>query len=166
MKDLRTRIKTILKEEFENSTTVYRGIGDRINATYGKVSDDGMGVFWTDNLTMAKWFAGLIDYSVNTDRYENIKGSKGKILTKKIKFDNPYIVDSDDEDYDSFQMYMDEISDIGGVEEYKKMLIENNYDGIILRNCSTNYYEDGTYDIFIELPIVKKETIGSDARMA
>jgi len=31
------------------------------------------------------------------------------------------------------------------------MLIEKNYDGIILRNCSTNYYEDGTYDIFIEL---------------
>jgi hypothetical protein len=87
MKDLRTRIKTILKEEFENYTIVYRGIGDRINATYGKGSDDGMGVFWTDNLTMAKWFAGLIDYSVDTDRYENIKGSKGMILTKEIKFD-------------------------------------------------------------------------------
>ena len=151
MKDLRIRIKTILKEEFENSTTVYRGIGDRINATYGKVSDDGMGVFWTDNLTMAKWFAGLIDYSVDTDRYENIKGSKGKILTKEIKFENPYVVDSDDEDNDSFQVYMDEIYDFGGVDKYKEMLIEKNYDGIILRNCSTNYYEDGTYDIFIEL---------------
>ena len=151
MKDLRIRIKTILKEEFENYTTVYRGIGDRINATYGKVSDDGMGVFWTDNLTMAKWFAGLIDYSVDTDRYENIKGSKGKILTKEIKFENPYVVDSDDEDNDSFQVYMDEIYDFGGVDNYKEMLIENNYDGIILRNCSTNYYENGTYDIFIEL---------------
>ena len=151
MKDLRTRIKTILKEEFENTTTVYRGIGDRINTTYGKVSDDGMGVFWTDNLTMAKWFAGLIDYSVDTDRYENIKGSKGKILTKEIKFENPYVIDSDDEDDDSFQVYMDEIYDFGGVDNYKEMLIEKNYDGIILRNCSTNYYEDGTYDIFIEL---------------
>jgi hypothetical protein len=151
MKDLRIRIKTILKEEFENSTTVYRGIGDRINATYGKGSDDGMGVFWTDNLTMAKWFAGLIDYSVDTDRYENIKGSKGKILTKEIKFENPYVVDSDDEDNDSFQVYMDEIYDFGGVDKYKEMLIEKNYDGIILRNCSTNYYENGTYDIFIEL---------------
>ena len=151
MKDLRTRIKTILKEEFENYTIVYRGIGDRINATYGKGSDDGMGVFWTDNLTMAKWFAGLIDYSVDTDRYENIKGSKGKILTKKIKFENPYVVDSDDEDNDSFQVYMDEIYDFGGVDKYKEMLFEKNYDGIILRNCSTNYYENGTYDIFIEL---------------
>jgi hypothetical protein len=151
MKDLRIRIKTILKEEFENYTIVYRGIGDRINATYGKVSDDGMGVFWTDNLTMAKWFAGLIDYSVDTDRYENIKGSKGKILTKEIKFENPYVVDSDDEDYDSFQVYMDEIYDADGVDKYKEMLIEKNYDGIILRNCSTNYYENGTYDIFIEL---------------
>jgi hypothetical protein len=110
-----------------------------------------MGVFWTDNLTMAKWFAGLIDYSVDTDRYENIKGSKGKILTKEIKFENPYVVDSDDEDYDSFQVYMDEIYDAGGVDKYKEMLIEKNYDGIILRNCSTNYYENGTYDIFIEL---------------
>jgi len=151
MKDLRIRIKTILKEEFENYTIVYRGIGDRINATYGKGSDDGMGVFWTDNLTMAKWFAGLIDYSVDTDRYENIKGSKGKILTKEIKFENPYVVDSDDEDNDSFQVYMDEIYDFGGVDKYKEMLIEKNYDGIILRNCSTNYYENGTYDIFIEL---------------
>jgi hypothetical protein len=151
MKDLRTRIKTILKEEFENTTTVYRGIGDRINATYGKVSDDGMGVFWTDNENMAKWFAGLIDYSVDTHRYENIEGSKGEILTKEIKFKNPYVVDSDDEDYDSFQVYMDEIHDFGGVDNYKEMLIENNYDGIILRNCSTNYYENGTYDIFIEL---------------
>ena len=151
MKDLRIRIKTILKEEFENYTIVYRGIGDRINATYGKGSDDGMGVFWTDNLTMAKWFAGLIDYSVDTDRYENIKGSKGKILTKEIKFENPYVVDSDDEDYDSFQVYMDEIYDADGVDKYKEMLIEKNYDGIILRNCSTNYYENGTYDIFIEL---------------
>jgi hypothetical protein len=151
MKDLRTRIKTILKEEFENYTIVYRGIGDRINATYGKGSDDGMGVFWTDNLTMAKWFAGLIDYSVDTDRYENIKGSKGMILTKEIKFENPYVVNSDDEDYDSFQVYMDEIYKFGGVDKYKEMLIEKNYDGIILRNCSTNYYENGTYDIFIEL---------------
>lgn len=151
MKDLRIHIKTILKEEFENYTIVYRGIGDRINATYGKGSDDGMGVFWTDNLTMAKWFAGLIDYSVDTDRYENIKGSKGKILTKEIKFENPYVVDSDDEDNDSFQVYMDEIYDADGVDKYKEMLIEKNYDGIILRNCSTNYYENGTYDIFIEL---------------
>jgi hypothetical protein len=69
---MRKLIKKILLEYSEERTTVYRGIGDRINATYNG-SDDGMGTFWTDNLTMAKWFAGLIDYDVNTDRYEKIK---------------------------------------------------------------------------------------------
>lgn len=143
-------IRKILLEYSEEGTKVYRGIGDRINATYGG-SDEGMGTFWTDNLTMAKWFAGLIDYDINTDRYEKIKNSKGKIIEKTIGFKNPYIVDSDDEDYDSFQQYMDEIDDFGGVEPYKENLLSNGYDGIVLKNNNTNYYEDGTYDIYIDL---------------
>jgi hypothetical protein len=147
---MRKLIKKILLEYSEEGTMVYRGIGDRINATYNG-SDDGMGTFWTDNLTMAKWFAGLIDYDVNTDRYEKIKNSNGKIIEKQIRFESPYIIDSDDEDYDSFQQYMDEIDDFGGVESYKENLLSNGYDGIILKNNNTNYYEDGTYDIYIDL---------------
>lgn len=149
--DLICLVKRVISEQDDEYTIVYRGVGGKINATYGNSSDEGMGVFWTDNLTMAKWFADLIDYDVNTDRYEKTGNKKGKVLKKELKFDNPYIVDSDDEDYDSFQTYMDEISDIGGVYEYKKMLEEKGHDGIILKNCRTNYYEDGTYDIFIEL---------------
>jgi hypothetical protein len=46
---------------------------------------------------------------------------------------------------------MDEIETSGGVEKYKQNLIDKNHDGIILKNNTTNYYEDGTYDIYIEL---------------
>lgn len=131
-----------------NNLKAYRGIGKNINKTYGG-NDDGIGVFWTDNLTMAKWFAGLIDYNVNTDRYEDIS-TEGKILEKTLSFLNPYIINSDDEDYDSFQQYMDEINSFGGVMKYKSYLIKKGYDGIILKNNNTNYYEDGVYDIYIE----------------
>ena len=49
----RKYISTSILEYLSNKNKVYRGIGDRINKTYGGVSDDGMGTFWTDNLTMA-----------------------------------------------------------------------------------------------------------------
>ena len=135
-----------------SKTKVYRGVGSRINATYGKgPSDDGMGVFWVDNLTMAKWFAGLIEYSIDTDRYEKIKNAKGTILKKDIQFTNPYIINSRDENWDSFQVYMKEIKKYSSANNYKKMLKQNNHDGIILKNNNTNYYEDGEYTIYIEL---------------
>ena len=138
MKNLRTFIKTTIKEclvEQINNKNIkaYRGVGKNINATYGKTSDDGIGVFWTDNIIMAKWFAGLIDYDVNSERYEIIS-TGGKVLEKTLNFKNPYIVDSDDEDYDSFQNYIDEIAAFGGVEKYKSALIKKKHDGIILKN--------------------------------
>lgn len=142
-------INEFLNEQYSTKIKAYRGVGgESLNATYGG-SDDGMGVFYTNNLTMAKWFAGLIDYDVDTERYETIS-TKGKVIEKTLNFTNPYIIDSDDEDYDSFQTYMDEIDETGGVDNYKSDLIANNYDGIILKNCITNYYEDGVYDIYIE----------------
>lgn len=146
----RKYISTSILEYLSSKNKVYRGIGDRINKTYGGVSDDGMGIFWTDNLTMAKWFAGLIDFNPNTEKYETISND-GEILEKMLNFKNPYIINSTDEDYDSFQQYMDEIETSGGVEKYKQNLIDKNHDGIILKNNTTNYYEDGTYDIYIEL---------------
>lgn len=153
-KNMKNLIKKILLEYNTKSIEVigYRGVGDAVNATYGPgISDDGMGVFWTDNLTMAKWFAGLIEYSVDTDQYEKIPNSKGEILKKKLRLNNPYIIDSDDEDYDSFQVYMDELNDIGSVNEYRQGLLDDGYDSIILKNNNTNYYESGTYDIYIVL---------------
>lgn len=149
-KNIATTLNEFLNEQKNNKNTkVYRGLGKVINSTYNG-SDDGIGTFWTDNLTMAKWFAGLIDYDVNTERYEIIS-TDGEILEKYINFKNPYIINSDDEDYDSFQTYMDEIKDFGGVEKYKEFLLKKNHDGIILKNNNTNYYEDGGYDIYIEL---------------
>lgn len=144
-----TTVRKYLNEQYEfKNIKAYRGVGKNINRTYNG-TDEGIGVFWTNNLTMAKWFAGLIDYDVNTDKYETIS-TDGKVFEKTLSFSNPYVVDSDDEDYDSFQQYMDEIRNSGGVENYKSNLIKRNYDGIILKNNNTNYYEDGVYDIYIE----------------
>lgn len=136
-------------QNIKNKIKAYRGIGNQINSTYGGVSDDGIGIFWTDNIIMAKWFAGLIEYNGNIGRYEKVSND-GKIIQKLLTFDNPYIINSKDQDYDSFQTYMDEIDNFGGVEKYKTYLIQNNYDGIILKNNNTNYYDDGVYDIYIE----------------
>lgn len=148
-KFIATTIREYLNEQYNfKNIKAYRGVGKNINKTYGG-NDDGIGVFWTDNLTMAKWFAGLIDYDVNTEKYENIS-TDGKILEKTLSFLNPYIINSDDEDYDSFQHYMDNIKNFGSVEKYKSYLIKNDYDGIILKNNNTNYYEEGVYDIYIE----------------
>ena len=142
------RIKEVMNINQYKDIQAYRGIGKRINATYGG-NDDGIGIFWTDNMTMAKWFAGLIEYDVDTDQYENIS-EDGKVIEKTLNFNNPYVITTDDEDYDAFQQYMDEIKEIGGVETYKSNLIDKGYDGIILEDNNTNYYEDGTYNIYIE----------------
>ena len=145
MRELIDKVKN-----YKSSTTevkVFRGVGKNINATYGG-SDKGIGVFWTDNLTMANWFAGLIDYNENKGKYEAIP-CEGKVLETTLRFKNPYIIDSDNEDYDSFQIYMDEIEKSGGVDNYKSRLLKNKHDGIILKNNNTNYYGDGTYSIYI-----------------
>lgn len=138
------------------SKKIYRGVGERINVMYGDGTDEGMGIFWTDNLIMAKWFAGMIDYNPTTERYEKIS-DKGKVLEKTITFNKPYIIDETHKDYDidnfydSFQIYINEIKTHGGVELFKKYLLYENYDGIILEGCTTNYYNDGTYTIYIKL---------------
>lgn len=141
--------------DFINEDHVYRGVGENINATYGG-SDEGMGIFWTDSKIMSQWFAGLIDYDVNTEQYETISDN-GEVLEKELNFKNPYIIDETHEDYDiddfydSFQIYMTDIDEIGGVEKYKERLLLSGYDGIILKKCVTNYYNDGTYNIYIEI---------------
>ena len=132
-------------------TKVFRGINKsgNVNATYNG-NDDGMGTFYTDNETMAKWFAGLEDYDVDKESYVPTGNTDGEVITDDINLKNPYIIDSEDEDNDSFQVYMDEIKESGGVEAYKEKLIAEGHDGIILQNCNTNYYNDGTYTIYID----------------
>jgi hypothetical protein len=143
-------------KNFINEDHVYRGIGEKINTTYGSGSDVGMGIFWTDNKTMAEWFAGNVDYDVDTEQYEIIS-KNGKVIEKEINFKKPYIIDETnpeydlDDGYDSFQIYMKEIEEIGGVEEYKNNLLNKGYDGIFLKGCTTNYYNDGIYNIYVEI---------------
>ena len=155
MKKIQTKIIDFLNEN-NSSKKVYRGIGDRVNIMYGDGTDEGMGVFWTDNLIMAKWFAGMVDYNPTTERYEQISDN-GKILEKHITFNKPYIVDETHEEYDadnfydSFQIYIEIIKEYGGVESFRIFLLNSGYDGIILKGCTTNYYNDGACTIFIEL---------------
>jgi hypothetical protein len=139
--------------ESNSGIKVYRGIGSKINTTYGGVSDDGLGVFWTDNIIMAKWFAGMIEYDSDKEEYVSIENSNGKIIESTIKFNHLYIINyyDEEENIDSFQIYMNEIKDNGGVENYKKKLLNEGYDGIELLGNTTNYYNIGTYNIYIEL---------------
>jgi len=56
-KFIATTIREYLNENYHfKNLKAPGGIGKNINKTYGG-NDDGIGVFWTDNLTMAKWFA-------------------------------------------------------------------------------------------------------------
>lgn len=143
------------KEIFNIQT--YRGINDHItNSTYNG-SDNGLGVFSTDNLTMAKWFANMVEYSPEKGEYIDVPDSKGRIIEEKIDLDSSYIIDESNEFYDidngidSFQIYIEEIDLLGGVKNYKEYLLNNCYDSVVLKGCKTNYYEEGTYTIFIDL---------------
>lgn len=156
VKYFRTLFSSESKSAVKNKIKVYRGTGDRVNATYGGVSDDGMGVFYTTNKNMAEWFAGMKEYNPDSSKYENT-GKDGKIIEKEVLLNNPYIIDSShkdydlDREYDSFHIYMQEIKNAGGVDKYKSKIIAGGYDGIILKGNTTNYYGDGQYDIVIEI---------------
>lgn len=69
------------------------------NDTYNTISDNGIGVFFTDNLIMAKWFAGLVDYNPKEDRYENT-GKAGRVIEARIHLDNPYVIEGVDPNND------------------------------------------------------------------
>ena len=133
----------------ENKYNVIKGINKtNINYTYGGVSDDGIGNFYTDNLIMSKYFAGLIEFNSNLEKYVETNND-GKIINSVITLNNPYIIESKDEDYDSIQIYFNEIEQNKNVINYKNILISKGYDGLILKNCTTNYYNDDTYNVYI-----------------
>lgn len=130
---------------------VYRGEGGPKNITYGGGTDDGMGIFYVDNLDMAGWFAGIKKYDDNSGKYKSVRGP-GKVITETIFFTNPYIFEQgfNHGEIDSFNSYMLEIKRLGGVEKYRKDLISKGHDGIILKNNDTNYYGDDPYNIYIK----------------
>ncbi len=147
---------------------VFRGVGgENVNATYGGISDDGMGIFYTDNKRMANQFAGTEKFNPDKGEYESTKG-KGKVEESNISFDRPYVIDRTnekhnlDEGQDAVQIYFDQIKENGGVEAFKNKLLKEGYDGIILKENNTNYYEDGTYNVYIkfkEKPTPKSEPV-------
>ena len=126
---------------------------------------------------MAECFAGLKIYDGDTSQYEDTGHKADKVL----EFDtfgpqNPMIIDSSHTEYDlenekdSVQIYFDEIREAGGAENYRKALQAQGFDGIILKGNTTNYYEDGTYDVYIDFNIPEKEipdtmNTGYDARV-
>ncbi|MSQ79311.1 MAG: hypothetical protein EXR21_06510 [Flavobacteriaceae bacterium] len=62
---------------------VFRGVGgENINSTYGGISDDGMGIFYTSNKKMAEQFAGTSEYNPDKGEYE--KTYVSKLLTMAL----------------------------------------------------------------------------------
>ena len=131
---------------------VVKGVNNtQINYTYGGVSDDGIGEFYTDNMTMAKWFAGLLEYDSDEGEYV-AKDNDGRVINKRITLDNPYVIDIIDDDYgnDSVQLYFSEIRSAGSASKYREKLVDAGHDGIILKNYTTNYYDyPNTYTVYI-----------------
>lgn len=119
--------------------------------TYGGAPDNGVGIFFTDNEIMAKWFAGLTEYSIDHDRYIDKPGENGRVIHAKVKLENPFIIGGNNEDDDGVQEYFREIEDAGGAQEFREKLIDHEFDGVIIENCTTNYYEGGDYTVFIAL---------------
>lgn len=123
--------------------------------------DKGLGIFFTDNLIMAKTFANLIDYNTDSEDYEEL-GNTGYIYTASFEFHKPLIIDeiSNFKYEDAFQKYVALIDKIGGVKIFREKLLEEGYDGIIIKKCTTNYYYDDSYDVYV---VLNPETIRIDS---
>jgi len=120
--------------------------------TYGGTTDQALGIFFTDNIIMAKWFAGLIEYSLNYDKYVKTDNTNGQIISAKLNMKNPWILKDhiDDIDVDDpGQTYFQTVDSMGGGENMRKTLQEQGYDGVIVNNMNTNYYADGDYNIYV-----------------
>jgi len=150
-----------LFEAEDNAPVLYHGttnefdkfeVGKPIsNAPYGAAIDNGLGIFFTDNLTMAKWFGKMIEYDGDKDKYVPVKGSKGRVIKAKVYLKNPFVVESPDPDneQDGVQEYFKAIQKAGGVEKFKKQLLDKGYDGVVIEDSNTNYYKDGYYKVWI-----------------
>jgi len=143
-----------LFENFDQNEILYHGtrkefanfkIGaDIATPTYGGTVDQDLGIFFTDNLTMAKWFAGRTKYDVDkTETYVDVPGP-GRVISVKLDLKNPWIlndqIDEVDEE-DPGQDYFDVVKDAGGGAAFRKKLEAEGYDGVIVNDVTTNYYE-------------------------
>lgn len=153
--------KEYLTNESLNNTIVYHGtdkeftnfklFNDVSNPTYGNVIDNNLGIFFTDNIIMAKWFAKLIDFDINTGKYENTNNT-GRIISAKLNIKRPYILQEQIEEIDPDdpgQTYFNLVEEYGGGKKMREKLIQEGFDGVIVKNMNTNYYEDGDYNLYV-----------------
>lgn len=122
------------------------------NNLYGNtINDQGLGVFFTNNIVMAKWFAGVIDF----DGYEYVDtNTTGYIYECIPLISNPFVLNehvNDIDEDDAGQTYFDFINKYDNIDTLRKYLLSNNYDSLLVNDVTTNYYEDGTYSILIVL---------------
>jgi len=121
------------------------------NPIYGGNIDNGLGIFFTDNLTMAKWFAQAVEYSCDDNKYIDT-GNKAYLITAELILNKPLEFKNENGKFDdSYQQYFEFIEKIGGVGICHEKLLSAGYDSIIIYNADTNYYENGTYDAYVML---------------
>lgn len=150
-----------LFENFDKSEVYYHGtrkdftqfkMNQEIeNPTYGGAElDQGLGIFFTDNMTIAKWFAGLTEYDPNEEGYVD-KDGPGRVISASLDIKNPWILNDQipNAGDDPGQDYFDVVKKEGGGRKFRDKLIAEGYDSVIVRGAVTNYYEDGSYDIIV-----------------
>ncbi len=127
------------------------------NSVYGSAPDNGLGIFFTDNEIMAKWFSGGIEYNCDVDSYISTENKNAFLIKSKLILNKILHFENKNEKFDdSYQQYFEFIEQIGGVEKCREKLLSAGYDSIMIHDANTNYYEDGTYNAFV---ILKLENI-------
>lgn len=138
------------------------------NTTYNlNKLDNNLGIFFTNNLIMAKSFAGVIEFDPNTGKYidtDNI----GYVIEIKINLSKTWILQDHikniDED-DAGQTYFDIIEEYGGGLKFREHLESLGYDSVLVNDVTTNYYaDDKGYTILIvfdpeKIQIINKNKI-------
>lgn len=138
-----------------------------VNHVYGSGPDNGLGIFFTDNKTMAKWFAGGIEYDCDVDSYVTTGKENSFIITAEVSMNKTLEILNENEKFeDSIQQYFALIEKVGGAQELRQILISEGYDSIFVGNATTNYYEEGTYDMYVilnpeNITIIKKEKMNA-----
>lgn len=165
-----------LFENFDHTEIYYHGtkhqfstfkLGNAIsNPTYGGgIVDQDLGIFFTDNLIMAKWFAGRTEYDADkTEDYVDIPGP-GRVVSAKLDIQNPWIMNdqiSDVDEDDPGQDYFDIVKEAGGGVKFRKKLMDEGYDAVIVKDATTNYYADGGYDIIVVFEVSQIKVISKD----
>jgi hypothetical protein len=124
---------------------------DVSNPLYGEAAPDhGLGIFFTNNLTMAKWFAGLSEYDPEQAEDYIPTGRNGVIMVARLNIANPWTPqDQGLDEEDPGQAYFNAVTRAGNGTNLKRLLAEQGHDGVVVKGMTTNYYGEGTYDMYV-----------------